>query len=244
MRSGRGTEGVTPIPGPGEREPQSSTTPPTLVEIGPPEGRERWGALTSVGAKAAAIALFVALIAWLTLFQDETIRLGSQLPSPGIALAGADADGWELLESGGAPRPNFPEPMVWHGDRLCVGFSRVDFDVLNPRPSLARCVDPGALPSPESGDIVVVATVRSGNDTWHFIEFGSGIHTAEVRSVDGAALADDRVHMGSSTLALRLPNQRSIAELRWTTTNASYRCVPDPDVWHTAQWCPPSARAR
>lgn len=237
-------EGVTPMPGPARRGLQSATTSPALVEIGPPEGRDRWGVLTGAGAKVAVVVLFVALIGWLTLLQDETIRPGNQLPSPGIALAGADAAGWELLESGGDPRPNFPEPMVWRGDRLCVGFSRVDFDVLNPRPSLARCIAPEAFRALDSGDIVVVATVRSGNDTWHFIEFGSEIHTAEVRFVDDPELASDRVHIGTSTLALRSPNDSLINELRWTTTSATYRCVPDPDVWRTAQWCPPTAGAQ
>ena len=234
---------MTPIAGPGERGPESTTTSAALVEIGPPEGRDRWGALTSASAKVAAVVFFVALIGWLTLLQDETIRPGNQLPSPGIALAGADATGWELLESRVDPRPNFPEPMVWHGDRLCVGFSRVDF-VVNPRPSLARCVDPEAFQPLDSGAIVVVATVRSGNDTWHFIEFGSEIHTAEVRFVDGPTLASDRVHIGTSTLAVRLPNDGLMSELRWTTTSATRRCAPDPDVWRTAQWCPPTAGAQ
>ena len=227
--------------GPGDSGLEPTGTPTTVVEIGPPSRRDRGDAPATAGTKLAAALVLVAVVAWLAFVQDETIRPGSQVPGSAIALSGADPHGWELLESRGDTRPYFPEPMVWHGDRLCVGFSRVDFDLPSPRPSLARCVDSEAAQPLDRDSIMVVATVRSGNDTWQFIEVGSRIVDAEVRFVDGARLAAARSHIGSTTLAIRLPNHRGVEELRWRTATATYRCSPDPDAWQTGSWCSPPA---
>lgn len=208
------------------------------VEIGPPTPDDPWVGRPSTRAKAAAAVVLVIVAAWVLLLGDESTRPGRQVPGAPVAIAAAEPDGWELLRSSGDPRPLFPEPMVRHGRRICVGFGRVDFGPTALRPSLARCVDTAAVGELPADGMVVISTVRSGNDSWHFIEVGAAVEGVEVDLGDGTRLGDERIHLGSTTVALRIPNDATVRALRWETATATYACSPPaPGFPGAGTWC-------
>ncbi|MGI9622749.1 MAG: hypothetical protein ACR2PK_07930 [Acidimicrobiales bacterium] len=172
------------------------------------------------------------------LFGRDRAQVGVQLASPELQLELAARSGWSELQSAGEARAGFPGPMVWREDGLCVGFSRVDFPADDRRPTLARCVAGELAAELEPWEAVVVASVRSGLDTWVFVEVGG-----EVVEIDGALSGDeelipDRVHSAGSMFALRLPEGQHLQAIEWSTLHGSYRCAPSSDRFADQWMCP------
>ena len=94
---------------------------------------------TLVAIMAAAVALV-----WLLVLAGRPALPGAQVEgTPEIRMAQPSEMNWHELVSGAEEeRPGFPEPMVSRGDRICIGFGRVDFKQEERRPSVARCVEP------------------------------------------------------------------------------------------------------
>ena len=89
-------------------------------------------------------------------------------------------DGWEsLVPTAGELRSGFPAPMVWTADRVCIGFARVDFGPDDFRPSLARC-ERHRAENVAANEIRSLVSIKSGFDTWHFIEAADHIDSIKV----------------------------------------------------------------
>ena len=191
--------------------------------------RERtWVAVGLVG---------VAVLAWIVLRADPPAA-GSQRPGPEVSIAAAPTSGWEPMVSVGASRGEaYPDPMVWRGDRVCVGFGRVDFDVDDRRPSLARCVDRFATRSLDDGELMSLLMVESGPDMWHFVEVDSAVVGVSVELAEGGEVSADRIHVGGSTIGLRLEQGVDVDRIAWETASGTYHCATDPIVWETSIFC-------
>lgn len=181
-----------------------------------------------------AIVIVIAVL----LVSEPTSRSGAQAtPAGSYALTRAAVDGWEpLVPTAGELRAGFPAPMVWTADRVCVGFARIDFGPDDFRPSTARCV-PLRAENMASNEIRTLLSIKSGFDTWHFIEAPDDIDSIKVHLATGEALGDERIHLSGSTAALRLENGRDLASIEWSTRSLSYRCLPDPTAWRTSEFC-------
>lgn len=127
--------------------------------------RVRWALVGSGALLAIVIALAVLRVS------EPTSRRGAQaIPASSFVLEQAAFDGWEPLEpTAGALRAGFPAPMVWKEDRVCIGLARTDFGPEDFRPSTARCERQRAE-NMAANEIRSLLSIRSGFDTWHFIE--------------------------------------------------------------------------
>ena len=194
--------------------------------------RVRW-VLIGTGALLAIVIALAAL-----LVSEPTTRRGAQAtPAGSFVLEQAAFDGWEpLAPTAGELRAGFPAPMVWKGDRVCIGLARIDFGPEDFRPSTARCERQRAE-NMASNEIRSLLSIRSGFDTWHFIEAPGDIDAIKVRLATGAALGGERIHLSGSTAALRLEDGRDLASIEWSTRSLRYRCLPDPTAWRTSEFC-------
>jgi hypothetical protein len=190
-----------------------------------------------VGTGAVLATVIVIVIAVPLLF-GPTPREGAQTTSAGpILLERPALHGWEpLAPVAGELLAGFPPPMVRAGERVCIGFARVDFGADDLRPSLARC-ERHRADNMAANEIRSLVSVKSGFDTWHFIEAADDIETFKMRLATGEAVNDDRVHLSGSTAALRLENGRDLASVEWSTQSHRYRCLPDPTAWRTSEFC-------
>ncbi|MFT4617904.1 MAG: hypothetical protein ACI89G_002549 [Minisyncoccia bacterium] len=194
--------------------------------------RVRWALVGSGALLAIVIALAVLRVS------EPTSRRGAQaIPASSFVLEQAAFDGWEPLEpTAGALRAGFPAPMVWKEDRVCIGLARTDFGPEDFRPSTARCERQRAE-NMAANEIRSLLSIRSGFDTWHFIEAPGDIDAIQVRLATGAALGGERIHLSGSTAALRLEDGRDLASIEWSTKSLRYRCLPDPTAWRTSKFC-------
>lgn len=187
-----------------------------------------------------AIMVTAAMLVWLLILAAKPAPLpGVQVDGlPDIRMAQATEMEWDqLVSQSGDERPGFPEPMVWRGDRICVGFGRVDFSPEQRRPSVARCVDPPDVRTAGPSAIATLMTLASGLDTWHFIEASSEVGDVRVTLAEGERLGADRIYVLGSIFALRLPNERELRELEWSTAPGSWRCTPEAEAWRTSVFC-------
>lgn len=184
---------------------------------------------------AAAVGLV-----WLLVLAGQPAMRGTQVEgTPEIRMARATEMNWhELSSETGEERPGFPEPMVSTADGICIGFGRVDFTREERRPSVARCVEPPELRSVGPGAIATLMTLASGLDTWHFLEAASSVDEVRVWLADGGALGPERIYISGSTFALRLPNERDLSEIAWSSGSREWRCVPEAEAWQTSVFCP------
>jgi hypothetical protein len=198
----------------------------------------RWVLVGSGALLAIVIALAVLRVS------EPTSQRGAQaMPAGSFVLEQAAFDGWEpLAPTAGELRAGFPAPMVWKGDRVCIGLARTDFGPEDFRPSTARCERQRAT-NMASNEIRSLLSIRSGFDTWHFIEAPGDIDSINVRLATGAALGGERIHLSGSTAALRLEDGRDLASIEWSTRSLRYRCVPDPTAWRTSEFCADSGEA-
>jgi hypothetical protein len=198
----------------------------------------RWVLVGSGALLAIVIALAVLRVS------EPTSQRGAQaMPAGSFVLEQAAFDGWEpLAPTAGELRAGFPAPMVWKGDRVCIGLARTDFGPEDFRPSTARCERQRAT-NMASNEIRSLLSIRSGFDTWHFIEAPGDIDSIKVRLATGAALGGERIHLSGSTAALRLEDGRDLASIEWSTRSLRYRCVPDPTAWRTSEFCADSGEA-
>lgn len=218
------------------------------VSAGPGESTEVFLHATSDDLRAEKrrggmilIALVAtAAVVWFAFFAGNPAMPGSQVEGiPAMSMAQATELDWVAMESGmGEQRPGFPEPMVWRGDRICIGFGRVDFEPEKRRPSVARCIEPSDVQRFDPDAIAVLMSLASGLDTWHFLETTSPIDEVHVELGEGEALGRDRIYISGSTVALRLPNERDLDEIEWSTESGKWTCVPQRDVWRTSVFCP------
>jgi|TARA_R110002110_G_scaffold18932_4_gene78956 hypothetical protein len=194
--------------------------------------RVRWAWVGSGALLAIVIALVVLRVS------EPTSQKGAQaMPAGSFVLEQAAFDGWEpLAPTAGELRAGFPAPMVWKGDRVCIGLARTDFGPEDFRPSTARCERQRAE-NMASNEIRSLLSIRSGFDTWHFIEAPGDIDAIKVRLATGAALGGERIHLSGSTAALRLEDGRDLASIEWSTKSLRYRCLPDPTAWRTSKFC-------
>jgi hypothetical protein len=194
--------------------------------------RVRWAWVGSGALLAIVIALVVLRVS------EPTSQKGAQaMPAGSFVLEQAEFDGWEpLAPTAGELRAGFPAPMVWKGDRVCIGLARTDFGPEDFRPSTARCERQRAE-NMASNEIRSLLSIRSGFDTWHFIEAPGDIDAIKVRLATGAALGGERIHLSGSTAALRLEDGRDLASIEWSTKSLRYRCLPDPTAWRTSKFC-------
>ncbi|MFT5025710.1 MAG: hypothetical protein ACI9CV_000460 [Ilumatobacter sp.] len=127
--------------------------------------RVRWALVGSDALLAIVIALVVLRVS------EPTSQKGAQaMPAGSFVLEQAEFDGWEpLAPTAGELRAGFPAPMVWKGDRVCIGLARTDFGPEDFRPSTARCERQRAG-NMAANEIRSLLSIRSGFDTWHFIE--------------------------------------------------------------------------
>ena len=200
--------------------------------------RVRWVLVGTGALLAIVIALAVLRVS------EPTSQRGAQaVPAGSFVLEQAAFDGWEpLAPTAGELRAGFPAPMVWKGDRVCIGLARTDFGPEDFRPSTARCERQRAT-NMASNEIRSLLSIRSGFDTWHFIEAPGDIDSIKVRLATGAALGGERIHLSGSTAALRLEDGRDLASIEWSTRSLRYRCVPDPTAWRTSEFCADSGEA-
>jgi hypothetical protein len=198
----------------------------------------RWVLVGSGALLAIVIALAVLRVS------EPTSQRGAQaMPAGSFVLEQAAFAGWEpLAPTAGELRAGFPAPMVWKGDRVCIGLARTDFGPEDFRPSTARCERQRAT-NMASNEIRSLLSIRSGFDTWHFIEAPGDIDSIKVRLATGAALGGERIHLSGSTAALRLEDGRDLASIEWSTRSLRYRCVPDPTAWRTSEFCADSGEA-
>jgi hypothetical protein len=201
-------------------------------ENGSSAARVHW-VLIGTGA-LLAIVIVIAVF----LVSEPTPQKGAQAtPAGSFVLEQAAFDGWEpLAPTAGELRAGFPAPMVWKGDRVCIGLARTDFGPEDFRPSTARCERQRAE-NMASNEIRSLLSIRSGFDTWHFIEAPGDIDAIKVRLATGAALGGERIHLSGSTAALRLEDGRDLASIEWSTRSVTYRCLPDPTAWRTSEFC-------
>jgi hypothetical protein len=194
--------------------------------------RVRWAWVGSGALLAIVIALVVLRVS------EPTSQKGAQaMPAGSFVLEQAAFDGWEpLAPTAGELRAGFPAPMVWKGDRVCIGLARTDFGPEDFRPSTARCERQRAE-NMAANEIRSLLSIRSGFDTWHFIEAPGDIDAIQVRLATGAALGGERIHLSGSTAALRLEDGRDLASIEWSTKSLRYRCLPDPTAWRTSKFC-------
>jgi hypothetical protein len=198
----------------------------------------RWVLVGSGALLAIVIALAV-----LRVSEPRSQRGAQAMPAGSFVLEQAAFAGWEpLAPTAGELRAGFPAPMVWKGDRVCIGLARTDFGPEDFRPSTARCERQRAT-NMASNEIRSLLSIRSGFDTWHFIEAPGDIDSINVRLATGAALGGERIHLSGSTAALRLEDGRDLASIEWSTRSLRYRCVPDPTAWRTSEFCADSGEA-
>lgn len=172
------------------------------------------------------------------LLSGPTPREGAQTtPAGSIVLERPAVDGWQpLVPIAGELLAGYPPPMVWTAGRVCIGFARIDFGPDDFRPSLARCERHRAEVMAVN-EIRSLVSVKSGFDTWHFIEAADRIDSVKVHLASGEAVNDDRIYLSGSTAGLRLENGRDLASVQWSTRSDTYRCVPDPTAWQTSEFC-------
>lgn len=196
-----------------------------------PGGRDRLRVVLGVAVVATAV--------WFLLSTGERVEPGAQIGGEPVTLGLAARTGWTpLVDLSGQPRPDFGVPMVWKRDRVCIGLSRVDFGPEDVRPSLARCVPGSTISGLAANEIVTIATIVAGLDTWHFVEAGSPVERVRVELVDQGRLGGDRIHLAGSTFALRLENATDLERIEWGAGDLTYRCAPDPAAWRTSTFCP------
>jgi hypothetical protein len=175
--------------------------------------RVRWALVGSDALLAIVIALVVLRVS------EPTSQKGAQaMPAGSFVLEQAEFDGWEpLAPTAGELRAGFPAPMVWKGDRVCIGLARTDFGPEDFRPSTARCERQRAG-NMAANEIRSLLSIR-----------GPWRHRAiKMRLATGAALGGERIHLSGSTAALRLEDGRDPASIEWSTKSLRYRCLPDP----------------
>ncbi|MDW3176487.1 MAG: hypothetical protein R8J94_03760 [Acidimicrobiia bacterium] len=191
------------------------------------------------GVLITIVAAAVALV-WLLVLVGRPAMEGAQVEgNPEIRMARASEMTWhDLVSRTGEERPGFPEPMVSRADHICIGFGRVDFTREERRPSVARCVEPPELRSVGPGAIATLMTLASGLDTWHFLEAATPVDRVRVEMAEGETLSLDRIYVSGSTFALRLPNERELREIAWSSGSREWRCAPEPSVWQTSVFCP------
>jgi hypothetical protein len=196
-----------------------------------------WKRNRKVIAGTAALLSIVVIIAVL-LVTEPTPQKGAQAtPVGSFVLEQAAFDGWKpLAPTTGELRTGFPAPMVWKGNRVCIGLARTDFGPEDFRPSTARC-ERNRATNMASNEIRSLLSIKSGFDTWHFLEAPHDIDSITVRLTTGAALGGERIHLSGSTAALRLENGRDLASIEWSTRSLRYRCAPDPAAWRTSKFC-------
>jgi hypothetical protein len=189
--------------------------------------------LVGTGALLAIVIVIAVL-----LVSEPTPREGAQVtPADSFVLAQAAVDGWKpLAPTAGELRSGFPAPMVWKDDRVCIGFARIDFGLEDLRPSTARC-ERHRAENMASNEIRSLLSIKSGFDTWHFIEAPDHVDSIRVHLATGEAVGDERIHLSGSTVALRLENGRDLASIEWSTRSLRYRCLPDPTAWRTSEFC-------
>lgn len=203
-----------------------------IGESGGSARRVRW-VLVGTAALLAIVVTIAVLLA-----SEPTTQKGAQAtPAGSFVLEQAAFEGWEpLAPTTGELRTGFPAPMVWKGDRVCIGLARTDFGPEDFRPSTARCERQRAE-NMASNEIRSLLSIKSGFDTWHFIEAPGRIDSVKVLLATGAALGGERIHLSGSTAALRLENGRELASIKWSTRSLEYRCTPDPTAWQTSEFC-------
>lgn len=186
----------------------------------------------------AILAIVIGILIAVHLLSEPAPQEGAHVRQAEIILLERPAvDGWELLVPlAGELSSEFPPPMVWRADRVCIGFARVDFGPDNVRPSLARC-ERSPAEDMAVNEIRSLVSVKTGFDTWHFIEAADRIDSIEVLLTARESLNGDRIHLSGSTAALRLENGRDLASMQWSTQDQTYRCVPDPTAWQTSEFC-------
>ena len=194
--------------------------------------RVRW-VVVGTGALLAIVIVIAAL-----LVSEPPPREGAQAPpADSFVLEQAAVNGWEpLAPTAGELRAGFPAPMVWKADRVCIGFARIDFGPEDLRPSTARCERQRAA-NMATNEIRSLLSIKSGFDTWHFIEAPDHIDSITVHLATGEAVREERIHLSGSTAALRLENGRDLASIEWSTRSLRYRCLTDPIAWQTSDFC-------
>jgi hypothetical protein len=134
-------------------------------------------------------------------------------------------DRWEsLIPVGDELLAGFSPPMVRTGDRVCIGFARVDFGREDLPSSLARYERQHA-DKMKLNEIRSLASVKSGFNTWHFIEASNHIDSITVFLVTGEAVDHNRIHLSGPTAALRLENGRELASIQWSARSQTYHRV-------------------
>ena len=66
----------------------------------------------------------------------------------------------------------------------------------------------------------------------------SEVSSVGVELITGSPMADDRIHIGGSTIGLRLENGVELAVIEWKTADGKYQCQPAPGAWETGGFCP------
>lgn len=197
----------------------------------PLDGRRRWW-VTGLGIVAIAAVATLLLPLATPDRTSEGRQVGDAEP---VEIGNPEADGWvAMVPLATDDRAGFPTPVVQHGSSICVGFARVDFGPDDVRPSLARCV-PAASEPIGTHEIRRLVSVKSGLDTWHFIEAGG-----DVTTVSGS-IGPNRVHLAGPVIGLRLENGVGIDDVTWSTRDGSFTCEPDDGVWQTGVFCPDDA---
>jgi len=189
-----------------------------------------------LGIALAVGAIVVAVV--IPVVTPERVSDGRQVAdAEPLEIGSPESDGWVVMVPLAADdRTGFPTPVVNFGPSTCIGFARVDFGPDDVRPSLARCV-PAAPMSLGNDEIRLLVSIKSGFDTWHFIEAGNDVALADVATTSDS-IDPSRVYLADAIIGLRLENGVSVARLSWSTIDGSYECESNDDAWKTGAFCP------
>ena len=189
--------------------------------------------LVVVGAVAVLVA-----VAFFSVGSDNRPEgRGEQLAGPTARIAGAGNRPWvEVVPESGAPREDWPPPMIARGTEVCFGFGRVDFGPPT-RPTLARCVEAAAIPELPSNGLVSLIVIDAGNDTWHVLATGGEVGSAGLTDADGNPIDPERVHIEGDLLVLRLSRTVELSDLSWIVGRTRLRCAPPAGAAVSSRFC-------
>jgi hypothetical protein len=212
--------------------------PELVFDHEPTSGRSSSAARGRWVLAGTGVVLAIVIVIAVLLTSEPTPLEGAQArTSDSVVLEQAAVDGWEpFAPTTGELRAGFPTPMLWTTDRICIGFARIDFGPEDLRPSTARCERQRAE-NMKANEIRSLLSIKSGFDTWHFIEAPHEIESIKMRLATGEVVGNERIHLSGSIVALRLENDRDLASIEWSTRSQTYRCVTDPTAWQTSEFC-------
>jgi len=209
---------------------------PTPTEVRPPaatpgDRRRRW-----IFGVALAIAAVVAAVV-IPLVSPDRVSDGRQLADAEPVEVGSPADdAWQSMEPLAADERNgFPAPVVSIDDSICIGFARIDFGPDDVRPSLARCV-PHASDTVDADAVRLLVSVKSGFDTWHFVEAGNDVVAVEVATADGT-IDPGRIYLAGAIIGLRMQNGVDVERFTWSTIAGAFECDADLSAWENGAFC-------